>query len=485
MFGFIRKAFRTLTGRDDAGAVEVPSEETSPPAEDLERRKEVPGTPPAKVEDSEEAYPDADQSPSQEDDEAERAVGSMDDAARIIPPPKEEEVSVIPPSSSGSSSSQSKPHSPPSSSHVLRSPEASAKAEAMEVSQSPPSVTSSPQEDTSSREISPSKETPSSSLSEEHAKGIPVSSEVNTDENDVNTQLGVFGRLVQAVTTQTLSEETFEHLFEPIAFSLLEANVAFEVVERLQQMLASRLVGRKLPRRQARRLISEALRELIEHVLVEPAVDLLSRAREAREQGRPFSILFIGPNGAGKTTTIAKFTHAFQQAGFRPVIAAADTFRAAAVEQLEEHAKRLGVRIVKHAYNADPAAVAFDAVKHAASGKADVVLIDTAGRLQTSENLLREVEKVKRVIQPDVTLLVVESTAGSDAVEQARVFDERIGIDGFILTKTDADQLGGTLLSVSAVTGKPIYYLGTGQAYDDLIPFKRDMVLRMLVGDDA
>ena len=185
-------------------------------------------------------------------------------------------------------------------------------------------------------------------------------------------------------------------------------------------------------------------------------------------------------NGSGKTTTIAKIAKLLQENRLKVVIAASDTFRAAAIHQLQEHADRLGVKLIKHDYGSDPAAVAFDAIKYAEAHGIDVVLIDTAGRLHSNVNLMAEMEKVARVAKPDLKIFVGESITGNDCVEQARSFNNAIGIDGIILAKADVDEKGGAAISVSYVTKKPILYLGTGQEYDDLEPFSAEAVVDSL-----
>jgi fused signal recognition particle receptor len=217
------------------------------------------------------------------------------------------------------------------------------------------------------------------------------------------------------------------------------------------------------------------LEKSIEELFV-PGFDLVKRAKSKK----PYVIAFIGVNGSGKTTTLAKVAHMFQKEGMSVVIAAADTFRAAAIQQLEEHAKKLDIKLIKHDYNADPAAVAFDAIAHAKAKGIDVVLVDTAGRLHSNDNLMKELHKLVRVNNPDLKLFVGEAITGNDCVEQAKVFDEAVGIDGIILAKADVDEKGGAAVSVSFITKKPILYLGTGQTYDDLTPFKKEIVVESL-----
>ncbi|MCA1813367.1 MAG: signal recognition particle-docking protein FtsY, partial [Halobacteriales archaeon] len=198
---------------------------------------------------------------------------------------------------------------------------------------------------------------------------------------------------------------------------------------------------------------------------------------------KPVKVMFVGVNGTGKTTTIARLAHRLKQNGYTSVLAAGDTFRAGAIEQISLHSDRLGLTIVKHNAGADPAAVAHDAIQHALSRRKDVVLIDTAGRMQTNLNLMAEMKKIHRVAKPDLVIFVGDALAGNDAVEQAKKFDEAIGIDAAILTKVDTDSKGGAALSIAHAVGKPILFLGVGQDYDDLIPFDPDWVVARIFGE--
>jgi fused signal recognition particle receptor len=194
--------------------------------------------------------------------------------------------------------------------------------------------------------------------------------------------------------------------------------------------------------------------------------------------------MFVGINGTGKTTVIAKLASRLQKHGYSCVLAASDTFRAGAIEQLTIHSEKLGCKIIKHQAGGDPAAVAYDAVEHAKARKRDVVLIDTAGRMQTNTNLMDEMKKIKRVAKPDIVVFVGDSLAGSDAVEQAKRFDEAVGIDGVVLTKIDADAKGGAALSIAKAIGKPIIYVSLGQEYDQFRKFDADWMVAHIFGDD-
>ena len=194
--------------------------------------------------------------------------------------------------------------------------------------------------------------------------------------------------------------------------------------------------------------------------------------------------MFVGVNGTGKTTTIAKVAHRLAKRGNSCILAAGDTFRAGAIEQLMLHGDRLGMKVIHQKAGSDPAAVAYDAVEHAKARRKDVVLIDTAGRMQTNVNLMDELKKIRRVIEPHLTIFVGDALAGNDAVEQAIKFDDAIGLDGVILCKVDADAKGGGALSITYSLGKPVIYLGIGQEYDHIVPFQPKWLLERMLEDE-
>ncbi|HZD12928.1 MAG TPA: signal recognition particle-docking protein FtsY, partial [Candidatus Binatus sp.] len=198
--------------------------------------------------------------------------------------------------------------------------------------------------------------------------------------------------------------------------------------------------------------------------------------------GDPLIVVFVGVNGTGKTTSIAKLAHILQKKRYTVIIAASDTYRAGSIQQLEEHARRIGVRTIKHDYGADAAAVAFDAVNYARAHGINVVLVDTAGRMQTNKNLLEEMKKIVRVTKPDLTVLVVDALTGNDALEQGKVFGEAVSINGIILAKLDADVKGGSSISLSYILGRPVLLVGTGQGYDDLETFQPKEIVKNMTG---
>lgn len=287
---------------------------------------------------------------------------------------------------------------------------------------------------------------------------------------------GFFGKVSDTFTKIQLSEQKFDELFWDIEITLLENNVAVEVIELIKQDLKEELTTGKISRKNVQEIIVDTLKESLDKVLSVEKIDLEKEIKKKK----PYIIAVIGVNGSGKTTAIAKLTHLLQKKGHSVVIAAADTFRAAAIHQIEEHAEKLGTKLIKHDYNSDPAAVAFDAIKHAQSKGIDVVLIDTAGRMHSNDNLMQELKKLIRVNKPDMKLFVGESITGNDCVEQAKKYNEEIGIDAIILTKADVDEKGGAAISISHVTGKPILFMGTGQTYDDLEIFDKKKILANL-----
>lgn len=288
---------------------------------------------------------------------------------------------------------------------------------------------------------------------------------------------GFMGKLSENFTKKRLSEEKFEELFWELELSLLENNVAVEVIEKIKHDMKDDLTTGKVTRKGIQQIIKESLRDSIEDLFVEP-FDLVQHVQQSDK--RPFIITVIGVNGSGKTTSLAKIANLFQENDLKVVLAASDTFRAAAIDQLKAHADKLSIKLISQGYNADPAAVAFDAIKHAEAQHLDVVLIDTAGRLHSNTNLMAELEKVVRVAKPDLKVFVGESITGNDCVEQADEFNKAVGIDAIILSKADVDEKGGAAISVSYVTGKPILYLGVGQAYGDLRPFDAERIVSSL-----
>jgi len=290
-------------------------------------------------------------------------------------------------------------------------------------------------------------------------------------------------RVGEKIAYREISEDDIADILDELFMALIEADVAYEVAEDIINSLRETLVGAKVRRGEdIEALVKDTLRRKLLEILGTEPPDLVAEAKSRRPGERPLVVVFLGVNGVGKTTSIAKLAYKMKQAGVTPVLAAADTFRAGAQEQLGEHARRLGVPLIQGRYGADPASVAHDAISYAEARGYRAVLVDTAGRMHVDYDLMGELRKIIRVAKPDYRILVVDSLTGNDAVEQAKKFNEEVGVDAIILTKADADVKGGTAVSVAAVTGKPIAYIGVGQRYEDLERFDPEKFVEEILG---
>jgi len=289
--------------------------------------------------------------------------------------------------------------------------------------------------------------------------------------------------LVNKISETELKPENLRSILWDFKLSLIENDVAMVVADHICEEIEKRLTGLKVNRLgDKKKVVKETLQAVLRETLEPPQqADLLGTLENKRRLKEPCAIVFVGINGTGKTTTIAKVAQLLQKKKFSVVLAGADTFRAGSIEQLDIHAQRLGIHLIKHQYGADAAAVAFDAVQYAKAHGVNAVLIDTAGRMQTNKNLLAEMEKIIRVVKPDLVLFVGDALAGNDAVSQAEEFSKSVRIDGSVLTKIDADTKGGAAVSITYVTKKPILYVGTGQMYDDLEPFKPEAIVNRIL----
>ncbi len=296
---------------------------------------------------------------------------------------------------------------------------------------------------------------------------------------------GALDTAITKATTKELSEKNLADAVWELQMVLIQNDVAVEVAEHICELTKEKVLGTRTGRLEnISRVFKSSIHEAILEVLTpEHPIDLLEYAAEKREKGEATTILFVGVNGTGKTTTLAKLGHIFKKNGFSVVIAAGDTFRAGSIEQLEKHAERLDIRVIKQDYGSDAAAIAYDAVAHAKARHIDVVLIDSAGRMQSNKNLLEEMKKIVRIAEPDLKIFVGDALAGNDALSQAKEFHKAIGIDGAILTKVDADPSGGAALSVAFVTGRPVVYVGVGQNYEDLKRFDPEWFAERLVAE--
>jgi fused signal recognition particle receptor len=276
----------------------------------------------------------------------------------------------------------------------------------------------------------------------------------------------------------SIKESKLEDVLWALEVSLMEADVAVEVISEIKENLKKELIGKKLAwGANIGDAVEAALRKSVTSLLSQQSFDF---DKFVAGHARPVVIMFVGVNGTGKTTAIAKIANRLKSQKIGCVLAAGDTFRAGAIEQLSLHADKLGVKIIKHLAGSDPAAVAYDAIEHARARNKDVVLIDTAGRMQTNANLMDELRKVKRVAEPHLVIFVGDSLAGNDAIEQAKAFDAAVGVSAVILTKIDADSKGGAALSIAHAIKKPIAFVSTGQEYDQFQKFDAEWMAKRI-----
>lgn len=292
-----------------------------------------------------------------------------------------------------------------------------------------------------------------------------------------------FNEILERVKTTSLSEKEIEKYVEEFRLQLISCDVAVEVVDKLSEKLRveiSQLRFKRFadPSGQVRELVYKMIDEILPpEGFIEKVMEMIE---EKKMRGEPLVILFVGPNGGGKTTTVAKIAKYFKDRGYSSVIAASDTFRAGAIEQIKKLAESIKIKVISQKYGADPAAVALDAIMSARSDKIPLVLIDTAGRTEVDINLLEEMKKIKKVVKPDIVVYVGDALIGNLAIEQAKKFNEYVGIDYVVLAKLDADSRGGAALSISYVTGKPLLFVGTGQTLEDIKPFNKNFIQQLL-----
>jgi fused signal recognition particle receptor len=291
----------------------------------------------------------------------------------------------------------------------------------------------------------------------------------------------MFEQLRKALSSATrniihkeLTEKDLTKVLSELEIALLQSDIAQEVIDVIVTKLKSELIGTKLEKEQnAANIVQIKFRNAIVEMFSRSGeVDLIKKIIEKKDKrGGPFIVVFLGINGTGKTTTVAKVAHFLRKHNISVVLAAGDTHRAGAIEQISLHAEKLSLKVITQRYGADPSAVGRDAIDYAKKHHIDVVLVDTAGRMQTAKNLMDEINKIVRVVKPDIKLFVGDSLAGNDTINQAREFFEYTNFDGAILTKIDADAKGGSAISIVHITSRPIVYLGIGQGYEDIIPF--------------
>jgi fused signal recognition particle receptor len=288
---------------------------------------------------------------------------------------------------------------------------------------------------------------------------------------------GIIEKIKKKITEKKIEEEDVKDILKDLEMSLISSDVALEASEKIINDLRSNLVGNFIKRGEIENVVKKSFKDSITEILKVEGFDLLEKVKTKK----PFLIVFLGFNGSGKTTSIARIGHLLKKDGLKCVFAAADCFRAASIEQLEEHGRNLGIEVIKHDYGADPAAVIFDAVKHAKAKDIDVVLADTAGRSHANLNLMDELKKIIRVNNPDLKILVLDALTGNDIFDQCKLFNDAVGVDGLILTKADVYEKGGAAISASFTIKKPILYLGVGQEYENLEKFDSDKIVEKLL----
>jgi len=297
----------------------------------------------------------------------------------------------------------------------------------------------------------------------------------------------IFSETTKNLGQKSFSKKDIESILYELQISLMENDVAHEIVDEMTSKIKTEILDLKRERNEnSDEVITTKLYSFLHELFLSTntKTDIIQSILEKKKsKAGPYSIIFLGINGTGKTTTIAKFCKLLRDRGISVVLAAADTHRAGAIEQITHHGNNLNVKVISQRYGADPSAVARDALEHAKKNYIDVVLIDTAGRMQTSKNLMEEVSKIIRVTKPDMKIFVGDSLAGNDTVNQAREFFQYTKYDGSILTKSDADSKGGAAISIAYLTHKPILYLGIGQGYGDLEEFDHDRFLDSIFKD--
>ena len=311
-------------------------------------------------------------------------------------------------------------------------------------------------------------------------KAAPTGGTGSKKESGMTIDLG--GGVVETGGRVIKQGEALSNLMEELEWIMLESDISSDAVSAVMDALNKNLVGQRLRKgADLSKVLEAALKRALRSILQAGYWDFYKSIQSFIDtDDTPVVIMFVGVNGTGKTTTVAKIAHLLQERGITVMAAAGDTFRAGAIEQLETHCDRLNIPCVSSQRGGDSAAIARDAIHSASAKGIDVVLVDTAGRMQNKPNLMAELEKVRRVANPHLTLFVGDALAGNDAVDQARIFQELLKFDGAILTKLDTDAKGGAGLSIAHATGRPIVLCGIGQEYDDLIQFDPDWLLEQL-----
>ena len=288
-------------------------------------------------------------------------------------------------------------------------------------------------------------------------------------------------KISKEIKEKKIELKDVEQILKEFEINLIEADCSVEVAKKLKDDLIKKLVGKRIAKYEAKKKILEIIKTEIKEMISLPKIDFQKIIEKAKKEGRVATFLFFGINGVGKSLSIAKFANYLKREGYKVILGAGDTFRAAGDIQLEAYASQIGVPVIKHARGADAAAVIFDARKAAIARKFDVVIGDTSGRMHTQKNLLDELKKIVRVNKPDLKILVLDSLSGSDVINQFEFFDKAVGIDAIVFTKIDVNEKGGNILSICYLYKKPILFLGTGQKFEDLEEFDVERFLNNLV----
>lgn len=308
-------------------------------------------------------------------------------------------------------------------------------------------------------------------------RGSSKTADMETEAGAVSIDLG--GGIVEQGGRVIKQGKVLDDLLEELEWMLLESDISSEAVTSVLDALRKSLVGARLRRgAELAKVLEAALKRALRNLLSAGYWDFDASIQSFLDQGdAPVVVMLVGVNGTGKTTTAAKIAHRLQSNGHSVIAAAGDTFRAGAIQQLESHCENLGIRCISSQRGGDAAAIARDAIESAKAKNIDIVLVDTAGRMQNKTNLMKELEKVRRVANPHLVLFVGDALAGNDAVDQAKMFQEMMRFDGAVLSKMDTDAKGGAGLSIAFSTGRPIVFAGIGQGYDDLLQFNPDWLL--------
>ncbi len=305
--------------------------------------------------------------------------------------------------------------------------------------------------------------------------GFEIAGKAEKEEEKEKTTL--FKKIRKAISEKTIEESDIKDILWDLQIGLIENDVAVGAAEKIAADLKDALVGKSIPKKGIEETVKNSMKKSVKEILDAGEINI----EEKIKARKPFLAVFLGFNGVGKTTTIARIGHMLKKKGFNCIFAAADTWRAGAIQQIEEHGNRLGIKVIRQEYGSDPAAIIFDAKKYAEAHDVDVILADTAGRSHTNVNLVDELKKIVRVNKPDLKVLVIDALTGNDVVEQTKYFDDAVGADCMIITKADVYEKGGSILSAVHTIKKPILYLGIGQDYDDLEKFDVEKVVNSLL----